>query len=477
MKRLLTRLLALTLLVTALPFAGAAFTDEKSIAADFTLAVTAMAEKGIIGGFPDGSFGPKKNLTRAQAAKILCVMLEGAEKADALTKTDTGFADVPASHWAAKYIAYCVEKNIVAGVGDGKFDPDGKLTTAAFAKMLLVAYGADAAKMTGKDWVTGVKEAAEPTLLTYHLKNGIQTGFMPRQEAAQMAWNALYYASALAAADKKDLTKTLPAAVPEKFKVLFIGTSGSADCMQSYLYELLQDAGVKEIVLGNLWSSSTRLIEHADYSIQGTSKYTYAKTTTGEWSSEKGKTFDDAVLDEDWDVIITQYGVSKTTDETTYHPWLEVLLYALQTKRPDAIFAWNLNWALQDGTKSTQYFGTLFDRNQLKMYDAIIRATKNQALPEKRLQVLIPTGTALQNARSSYLGDTMTRDGQHLDKGIGRYVAAMTVCCSLTGVDPAKLTYAPDTLTKGQVAVAKESVANALKAPLEITQSKIMSEP
>ena len=121
MKKLFALLLALILLLSALPLAGA-FSDDASIDDSFKKAVAAMSDAKIIGGFTDGSFKPTETLTRAQAAKILCVMLEGTEKAEALTKTETGFADVPASHWAAKYIAYCVENRIVAGVGDGKFD-------------------------------------------------------------------------------------------------------------------------------------------------------------------------------------------------------------------------------------------------------------------------------------------------------------------------------------------------------------------
>ncbi|MBR2080866.1 MAG: S-layer homology domain-containing protein, partial [Oscillospiraceae bacterium] len=110
MKKLLALLLALVTLLSALPLAGAAFKDEGFIAEEYQKAVAAVSEMGIINGFEDGSFGPKKTLTRAQAAKILCVMLEGTEKANALTKTETGFSDVPATHWAAKFVAYCVDK-------------------------------------------------------------------------------------------------------------------------------------------------------------------------------------------------------------------------------------------------------------------------------------------------------------------------------------------------------------------------------
>lgn len=39
--------------------------------------------------------------------------------------------------------------------------------------------------------------------------------------------------------------------------------------------------------------------------------------------------------------------------------------------------------------------------------------------------MIIPTGTAIQNARTSFVGDHMNRDGYHLDLKIGRYTAAL----------------------------------------------------
>jgi hypothetical protein len=37
-----------------------------------------------------------------------------------------------------------------------------------------------------------------------------------------------------------------------------------------------------------------------------------------------------------------------------------------------------------------------------------------------------PVGTSVQNARTSYAGDTVTRDGFHMNYDLGRYMAALT---------------------------------------------------
>ena len=182
MKRIIAMLLAVLLLTGV---ASAAFSDEKTIDPKYADAVTAMSEKGIIAGFEDGSFKPKDTLTRAQAAKILCAMLAG----ENIPEGKTEFTDVPAGHWAEKYVAYCAEKGIVAGVGSGKYNPNGKLTEAAFAKMLLVAYGHDAEKegLVGEKWVVNTQKTMKSTGMNYQV--GTTENPIQRQVACRMAYN------------------------------------------------------------------------------------------------------------------------------------------------------------------------------------------------------------------------------------------------------------------------------------------------
>ena len=164
MKRLTILLIVAMLAVTiavVIALSGRSYTDVDEIDVEYLTAVQYATGKGIISGFPDGSFRPAETLTRAQAAKMICITLEGAEKADALPENSSAFSDVPDNNWASKYIAYCAERNIVAGVGDGRFDPDGALSVCAFGKMLLVAYGHDpvAEGLVGSDWSANTARA------------------------------------------------------------------------------------------------------------------------------------------------------------------------------------------------------------------------------------------------------------------------------------------------------------------------------
>ena len=51
------------------------FTDAADIPAYARLYISALTERGILGGFSDGSFRPKSNITRAQMSKMLYMML------------------------------------------------------------------------------------------------------------------------------------------------------------------------------------------------------------------------------------------------------------------------------------------------------------------------------------------------------------------------------------------------------------------
>ena len=187
MKKLLALVLALVMSMSLVTISNAAFKDADKISNKE--AVDVMNAIGVLVGDEKGNFNAKDNLTRAQAAKIVCVMLLGKDASDALS-LKSSFTDV--SGWAESYIAYCASQGIVAGVGDGKFDPNGKLTGYQFAKMLLVALGYDAEleSMIGSDWQVNVAKLSIGAGLTDGLNIALSK-VITRDEAAKMAFNAL----------------------------------------------------------------------------------------------------------------------------------------------------------------------------------------------------------------------------------------------------------------------------------------------
>jgi hypothetical protein len=166
------------------------FSDADDINEDFSTAVSAMSDLGIIEGYDDGSFQPETVLTREQAAKIIAYLMIGSSAADGLSTSSAPFTDVATDRWSAGYIAYCVSEGIVNGLGDGTFDPTGELTGYAFAKMLLVAlgYGQDE-EYIGDSWQINVaKDALKAGVYEGNLGADFNAG-ATREEACLYAYN------------------------------------------------------------------------------------------------------------------------------------------------------------------------------------------------------------------------------------------------------------------------------------------------
>ena len=83
-------------------------------------------------GYPDGSFGPDRNMTRAEAAQMFYNLLKN-QNVDA----EPAFDDVPDGAWYATAVNIMAELGIVNGVGDDKFEPNREITRAEFTTMAM----------------------------------------------------------------------------------------------------------------------------------------------------------------------------------------------------------------------------------------------------------------------------------------------------------------------------------------------------
>lgn len=85
-----------------------------------------MQQFGIITGYSDGSFRPDAPVTRAEFAAI-------ASRFEKLTEGSKSFADVPDTYWAARYINFAATRGWVTGYSDGTFKPENTITRAEVA--------------------------------------------------------------------------------------------------------------------------------------------------------------------------------------------------------------------------------------------------------------------------------------------------------------------------------------------------------
>lgn len=84
-----------------------------------------------LSGYADRTFGPDRNMTRAEVTTSFARLLT--EQIEANKTYSNTFSDVPKSYWAANYIGYMQQFGIVTGYSDGSFRPDAPVTRAEFA--------------------------------------------------------------------------------------------------------------------------------------------------------------------------------------------------------------------------------------------------------------------------------------------------------------------------------------------------------
>lgn len=263
----------------------------------------------------------------------------------------------------------------------------------------------------------------------------------------------------------------------KSLKVLAIGNSFSVDAM-TYLYNIAKAEGVETVILGNLYIPSCTLQMHADNAKNNSTAYIYYKNTSGTWAKTENATLLHGLTDEKWDIITMQQASGYSGVATSYADHLADLVDYVNRNKTNAAaqLAWHMTWAYQQNSTHSQF--ATYDKDQMKMYNQILGAVQTRVLSSDAFSIVIPAGTAIQNTRTSYYGDTLTRDGYHLSE-LGRFIAGYTWFASLTGRELSELKCKPPalTLSESDAEVILESVTNAKKTLFGVTPSKFTEAP
>lgn len=254
---------------------------------------------------------------------------------------------------------------------------------------------------------------------------------------------------------------------PDTLRVLAIGNSFSQDAVEQYLHELATAAG-KTIIIGNMVIGGAPLSLHWDNAQGDKATYSYRKIgTDGVKVTRKEVSILMALHDEQWDYVSLQQASSLSGKADTYRLPLPALHRYIDSITAGQVkHIWHQTWAY--AANSTHKGFANYDNDQQTMYRAIMEASAN-AGKLVRIDLLIPCGTAIQNARTSFIGDNLTRDGYHLDLHIGRFVAACTWFEALFGQEAPVNRYRPDGVSETQAEVAQMAAHEAVQQPFAVT--------
>ena len=254
-------------------------------------------------------------------------------------------------------------------------------------------------------------------------------------------------------------------------RILAIGNSFSQDAVEQYLHELAEAKGISTII-GNMFIGGCSLERHVKNARDNAPAYAYRKIGTDGKKREKGKMSLETVLaDEDWDYVSLQQASPFSGMYETYEASLPELIEYVKARLPKKTkLMLHQTWAYASTSKHSGFKN--YNCNQLIMYQAIADAVKKAAKANK-IKIVIPSGTAIQNARTSFIGDHLNRDGYHLDVKIGRYTAACTWFERIFKHNVVGNPYTPEGLDEARKAVAQKAAHAAVKHPYKVTDLSI----
>ena len=233
--------------------------------------------------------------------------------------------------------------------------------------------------------------------------------------------------------------------VDKSLKVLFVGSSYGVNTISMFPV-LAHKAGI-DIICGSLYYGSAsigvvdiRPLAHIPSKFANNTDFGwYKKFIGGAWESGVGeegyRTYQYALEDEEWDIIIFQRGAEELKINV---PWSDMQTSCLQQMieytrnncnyEPAILFA--------DGLANPVGYGGYQTRESQNEQTRHIIET-SQIMKSKFGIDVIPVGVALQNARNTVLHNygynnglenhDLASDTQHLDAGLGYYVTGATL--------------------------------------------------
>lgn len=209
-------------------------------------------------------------------------------------------------------------------------------------------------------------------------------------------------------------------------KILSVSNSFGVDATR-YLYGICRAAGEK-VKIVTLYIGGCSLARH--YRNMLSEEKAYAYYINGMDSGLK-VSLKEAILSDEWDVIVTQQCSPDSGTWDTYEPYLTELSAYFRRCAPKAALWWQDTWSFEEGCPR---FGLTGFANREEMIPAL-RVCYEKAAETMGAVGRIPALDAMNRLYDAVGGETY-RDGFHASLGIGRYTLACLWFATLLGKDP-----------------------------------------
>src|SRR5699024_259079 len=250
-------------------------------------------------------------------------------------------------------------------------------------------------------------------------------------------------------------------------KILAIGNSFSDDAIEHYLHDLAVADG-HNVLISNMYIGGSSLEDHWNHALEDSAAYNLRVISpNGNHDAFNDVTLEEAISGENWDYISFQEVSQLSGIIDGYKEYLPKLLEYTRplTSNPELKFVLHQTWAYASDSDHSGFVN--YDRDQMKMYKAIVDVVwKAKELYD--IDIVVPAGTAIQNGRTSYVGDKFTRDGYHLSLNMGRFTASATWFEAIFGGVSNNI-FIPKNFSEYDVELVKDAAIKAVRMPEEVT--------
>jgi hypothetical protein len=245
----------------------------------------------------------------------------------------------------------------------------------------------------------------------------------------------------------------------DTIRILCIGNSFSWDAVEQELAPLCEE-GKQPIIIGNLYYGGCSLEQHYTFMHKDTAAYSFRYIEHGVRTPNEGYSLRQALRLMQWDYISFQQASHDSGIQGSYEPYLSDLIDTVRAYQPNARLCWMQTWSYSQDAKHPQF--PRYQKSQQIMDDSIHNATLALLKLHPEL-TLIPCGKAITLARQTKLGDTLCRDGYHLNYEYGRYTAACVWYELLTGKKCCTNKYKNNKMTEEQRKLTQKAAHQAMK--------------
>ena len=267
---------------------------------------------------------------------------------------------------------------------------------------------------------------------------------------------------------------------------LAIGNSYTEDLIY-YANDIIKNSDENlDIKIYGIGIGGATLDQHFDYFVHDNALYTFLQYNfeASSWEYINNMTLKGALLYEDvsWDVVTLQEQTAKSGQSNSYkhlNSFVNSISSFLKSKNKKVpSFGWHMTWAYQNGVAVDNMYYEYYGNSQETMYNAILTQTKDIVEASNLFNFILPSGTAIQNARNSELTSEkeFTRDGKHLDLKSGRYIASLDLVSKLTGYPASHFTYRgledSEIVSSDDQNIIYQIVDSAISNPYQITSLK-----